>query len=167
MYIESVCLFEGELSIVGPRIGVPSWSASTMNSRVAPIPRGLLQARRAAATSACARKAFPVAARRSLHASGRLQQEQQSSEQQQQQQQQQRQQKKQKDDGPELQAGKSPFQAFVEVVREEIEKNRQLQQDMRQLGGTVDSMADTKAWGAVRNTYERARVCFHSFFLLT
>lgn len=119
-----------------------------MKSRVSSLPRSLKTAERLAAPSS--RRAFTATPRTAWRATLVRSQESHQGDQQKS--------KQDKQAEPDLQPGKSPFQAFVEVVREEIERNRQLQQDMKQLGGKVDSMADSKAWGAVRDTYERARV---------
>lgn len=53
---------------------------------------------------------------------------------------------------------KSPFQTFVEVLKEEIQKNRQLQDNMKQLSGDVDRFQDSEALKKSRELYERARV---------
>jgi hypothetical protein len=54
---------------------------------------------------------------------------------------------------------KSPFQTFVEVLKEEIHKNRQLQDNVKQLSGDVDKLQDSEAMRKTREWYERARVC--------
>ena len=59
---------------------------------------------------------------------------------------------------------KSPFQTFVEVLKEEIQKNRQLQDNMKQLSGDVDKLQDSEAMRKSRELYERARVCY-SFYV--
>jgi mitochondrial import inner membrane translocase subunit TIM44 len=53
---------------------------------------------------------------------------------------------------------KSPFQTFVEVLKEEIQKDRQLQDNMKQLSGDVDKLQDSEAMKKTRELYERARV---------
>lgn len=53
---------------------------------------------------------------------------------------------------------KSPFQTFVEVLKEEIQKNRELQQNVKQLQGDVDKLQDSEAMKRARDMYERARV---------
>lgn len=53
---------------------------------------------------------------------------------------------------------KSPFQTFVEVLREELRKNRELQDNVKQLQGDVDKMQDSEALKRARDVYERARV---------
>jgi mitochondrial import inner membrane translocase subunit TIM44 len=53
---------------------------------------------------------------------------------------------------------KSPFQTFVEVLREELHKNRQLQDSVKQLSGDVDKLQDSEAMKKTRELYERARV---------
>lgn len=54
---------------------------------------------------------------------------------------------------------KSPFQTFVEVLREELRKNRELQDNVKQLQGDVDKLQDSEAMKKARQAYERARVC--------
>lgn len=55
-------------------------------------------------------------------------------------------------------APKSPFQTFVEVLRDEIKKNRELQDNVKQLQGDVDKLQDSEAMKRARDAYERARV---------
>lgn len=57
---------------------------------------------------------------------------------------------------------KSPFQTFVEVLKEELKKNRELQDNVKQLQGDVDKFQDSEAMKKARAAYERARVCFLS-----
>lgn len=52
----------------------------------------------------------------------------------------------------------SPFKVFLQVFKEEIEKNQGWQQNVKQLSGEVDKMADSKAMKAAREMYERTRV---------
>jgi hypothetical protein len=59
---------------------------------------------------------------------------------------------------------KSPFQTFVDVLRDEIRKNRELQDNVKQLQGDVDKLQDTEAMKRAREAYERARVCIHFGF---
>ena len=59
-------------------------------------------------------------------------------------------------DGP----PKSPFQTFVDVLREELRKNRELQDNVKQLQGDVDKLQDSEAMKKARAAYERARVSF-------
>lgn len=54
---------------------------------------------------------------------------------------------------------KSPFQTFVEVLREELRKNRELQDNVKQLQGDVDKLQDSEAMKKAKAAYERARVC--------
>ena len=56
---------------------------------------------------------------------------------------------------------KSPFQIFVDVVREELKKDRDLQENMKQLQGDVDKFQDAEAMTRARAAYERARVRTH------
>ncbi|KAI0788852.1 mitochondria import inner membrane translocase TIM44 subunit [Abortiporus biennis] len=53
---------------------------------------------------------------------------------------------------------KSPFQTFVEVLREELKKNRELQDNVKQLQGDVDKFQDSEAMKKARAAYERARL---------
>jgi mitochondrial import inner membrane translocase subunit TIM44 len=53
---------------------------------------------------------------------------------------------------------KSPFQTFVEVLREEIRKNREIQEGVKQLHGEVDAVKDSEAMRRAKEAYERARV---------
>ncbi|KAF9454279.1 TIM44 subunit of mitochondria import inner membrane translocase [Macrolepiota fuliginosa MF-IS2] len=53
---------------------------------------------------------------------------------------------------------KSPFQTFVEVLREELKKNRELQDNVKQLQGDVDKLQDSEAMKKARAAYERARL---------
>jgi len=62
---------------------------------------------------------------------------------------------------------KSPFQTFVDVLKDELRKNRELQENVKQLQGDVDKLQDSEAMKRARAAYERARVCsFHPFFPL-
>jgi len=61
---------------------------------------------------------------------------------------------------------KSPFQTFVDVLREELRKNRELQENVKQLQGDVDKFQDSEAMRKARATYERARVRVVPLFLL-
>lgn len=60
---------------------------------------------------------------------------------------------------------KSPFQTFVEVLREELRKNRELQDNVKQLQGDVDKLQDSEAMRKARAAYERARVRTPLFLL--
>ncbi|KAF9240732.1 hypothetical protein BU15DRAFT_45528 [Melanogaster broomeanus] len=55
-------------------------------------------------------------------------------------------------------APKSPFQTFVEVLREELRKNRELQDNVKQLQGDVDKFQDSEAMRRAKEVYERARL---------
>lgn len=61
---------------------------------------------------------------------------------------------------------KSPFQTFVDVLRDELKKNRELQENVKQLQGDVDKFQDSEAMKRARAAYERARVCFLLYMLL-
>lgn len=58
---------------------------------------------------------------------------------------------------------KSPFQTFVDVLKEELRKNRELQENVKQLQGDVDKLQDSEAMKRARAAYERARVRSSSF----
>ncbi|KAK7056350.1 protein translocase subunit [Paramarasmius palmivorus] len=53
---------------------------------------------------------------------------------------------------------KSPFQTFVDVLRDELKKNRELQENVKQLQGDVDKFQDSEAMKKARAAYERARL---------
>ncbi|KAE9399146.1 import inner membrane translocase subunit tim44, partial [Gymnopus androsaceus JB14] len=53
---------------------------------------------------------------------------------------------------------KSPFQTFVEVLRDELKKSRELQENVKQLQGDVDRFQDSEAMKKARAAYERARL---------
>lgn len=53
---------------------------------------------------------------------------------------------------------KSPFQTFVDVLKDELQKNRELQDNVKQLQGDVDKLQDSEAMKKARAAYERARV---------
>ncbi|KAI0295357.1 import inner membrane translocase subunit tim44 [Multifurca ochricompacta] len=53
---------------------------------------------------------------------------------------------------------KSPFQTFVDVLKEELRKNRELQENVKQLQGDVDKFQDSEAMRKARAAYERARL---------
>ncbi|KAI0331468.1 mitochondria import inner membrane translocase TIM44 subunit [Cubamyces sp. BRFM 1775] len=53
---------------------------------------------------------------------------------------------------------KSPFQTFVEVLRDELRKNRELQDNVKQLQGDVEKFQDSEAMKRAREAYERARL---------
>lgn len=55
---------------------------------------------------------------------------------------------------------KSPFQTFVDVLKDELRKNRELQENVKQLQGDVDKLQDSEAMKRARAAYERARVRF-------
>jgi mitochondrial import inner membrane translocase subunit TIM44 len=57
---------------------------------------------------------------------------------------------------------KSPFQTFVDVLKEELRKNRELQENVKQLQGDVDKLQDSEAMRKARAAYEHARVREHS-----
>ncbi|RPD64357.1 mitochondria import inner membrane translocase TIM44 subunit [Lentinus tigrinus ALCF2SS1-7] len=53
---------------------------------------------------------------------------------------------------------RSPFQTFVEVLRDELRKNRELQDNVKQLQGDVEKFQDSEAMKRAREAYERARL---------
>ncbi|KAG1907796.1 uncharacterized protein F5891DRAFT_1098981 [Suillus fuscotomentosus] len=53
---------------------------------------------------------------------------------------------------------KSPFQTFVDVLRDELRKNRELQDNVKQLQGDVDKFQDSEAMKRAKEVYERARL---------
>ncbi|KAF5390488.1 hypothetical protein D9757_005180 [Collybiopsis confluens] len=53
---------------------------------------------------------------------------------------------------------KSPFQTFVDVLKDELKKNRELQDNVKQLQGDVDKFQDSEAMKKARAAYERARL---------
>ncbi|KAG5718832.1 hypothetical protein E4T56_gene6561 [Termitomyces sp. T112] len=53
---------------------------------------------------------------------------------------------------------KSPFQTFVEVLKDELRKNRELQDNVKQLQGDVDKFQDSEAMKKAKAAYERARL---------
>lgn len=64
-------------------------------------------------------------------------------------------------------APKSPFQTFVDVLKDELRKNRELQDNVKQLQGDVDKLQDSEAMKKARAAYERARVCVVSSLTYT
>lgn len=61
---------------------------------------------------------------------------------------------------------KSPFQTFVDVLRDELRKNRELAENVKQLQGDVDKFQDSEAMKRTQAVYERVRVgfCFGVLF---
>ncbi|KLO19014.1 mitochondria import inner membrane translocase TIM44 subunit [Schizopora paradoxa] len=53
---------------------------------------------------------------------------------------------------------KSPFQTFVDVLKDELQKSRELQDSVKQLQGDVDKLQDSEAMKKARAAYERARL---------
>ena len=51
---------------------------------------------------------------------------------------------------------------FVQTLKEEIQKNRELQEDVKKLQGDVDKFADSEAMKKAREAYERSRVRFRA-----
>ncbi|THG94449.1 hypothetical protein EW026_g7024 [Hermanssonia centrifuga] len=52
----------------------------------------------------------------------------------------------------------SPRNTFVDVLKEELRKNRELQDNVKQLQGDVDKLQDSEAMRKARAAYERARL---------
>lgn len=46
----------------------------------------------------------------------------------------------------------------MQTLKEEIQKNRELQEDVKKLQGDVDKFADSEAMKKAREAYERSRV---------
>lgn len=53
---------------------------------------------------------------------------------------------------------KSPFQAFVDTLKEELRKSQELQDNMKQLQGEAGKMQDSETMKRMREAYERARI---------
>ncbi|SGZ26252.1 BQ5605_C024g09870 [Microbotryum silenes-dioicae] len=54
--------------------------------------------------------------------------------------------------------GRSPFQAFVDVLRAEVRKNREWQDSVKQLQGEASKVQDSEAMRKTKELYERARL---------
>lgn len=74
------------------------------------------------------------------------------------QQQEQNKKKQQQEENDTTVEGRSPFAAFVEVLRDEVRKNREWQDSVKQLGGEVSKVQDSEAMQRAKAMYERARV---------
>lgn len=57
-------------------------------------------------------------------------------------------------DGP----TKSPFQAFIDTLREELKKSQEMQENMKQLQGEAGKVQDSETMRRMREAYERARI---------
>lgn len=57
-------------------------------------------------------------------------------------------------DGP----TKSPFQAFVDTLRDELKKSQEMQENMKQLQGEAGKVQDSEGMKRMREAYERARI---------
>ena len=53
---------------------------------------------------------------------------------------------------------RSPFQVFVQTLREELSKSREMQDNMKQLQGRSDKFQDSETMRKAREAYERARI---------
>ncbi|KIJ55358.1 hypothetical protein M422DRAFT_23956, partial [Sphaerobolus stellatus SS14] len=53
---------------------------------------------------------------------------------------------------------RSPFQTFVDTLKEELRKNRELSDNVKQLQGDVDKLQDSEAMKKAKDMYERARL---------
>ncbi|WFC94666.1 protein translocase subunit [Malassezia brasiliensis] len=53
---------------------------------------------------------------------------------------------------------RSPFQVFVQTLREELQKSREMQDNMKQLQGHSDKIQDSETMRKAREAYERARI---------
>jgi hypothetical protein len=54
--------------------------------------------------------------------------------------------------------GRSPFQAFVDVMKDEIRKSREFQESVKQLQGEATKVQDSETMRKAKEVYERARV---------
>jgi hypothetical protein len=62
------------------------------------------------------------------------------------------------------QAGKSPFSVFVDVLREELQKSREMNENIKVLQGETSKAMDSEAMKKMKAAYEKARVrCFSTF----
>ncbi|RXK38748.1 import inner membrane translocase subunit tim44 [Tremella mesenterica] len=52
----------------------------------------------------------------------------------------------------------SPFKVFIETLKQEIKANQGWQDNVKQLQGDVDKLADTQAMRRAKELYERARI---------
>ena len=59
------------------------------------------------------------------------------------------------DSGP---VGKSPFSVFVDVLREELQKSREMTENIKQLQGETTKAMDSETMKRMRSAYEKARV---------
>ncbi|KAG8913324.1 protein translocase subunit [Tulasnella sp. 408] len=53
---------------------------------------------------------------------------------------------------------RSPYQIFVETLKEELRKNQELQDNVKQLQGDVDKFQDSESMKRAKEMYERARL---------
>jgi import inner membrane translocase subunit TIM44 len=53
---------------------------------------------------------------------------------------------------------KSPFQAFIDTLREELKKSQEMQDNMKQLQGQAGKVQDSETMKKMREAYERARI---------
>jgi len=53
---------------------------------------------------------------------------------------------------------KSPYRAFVDTLKDELRKSRELQDSVHQLQGDVEKFQDSEAMKKARDMYERARL---------
>lgn len=58
----------------------------------------------------------------------------------------------------ENEAPRSPFSVFVETLKSEVEKDKALQGNVKQLGGEVGQMQDSESMKKAKELYDRARV---------
>ena len=56
---------------------------------------------------------------------------------------------------------KSPFQTFVDVFKDELRKNLEFAENVKQLQGDVDKFQDSEAMKKAKDAYEHARVCLY------
>lgn len=53
---------------------------------------------------------------------------------------------------------RSPYQIFVETLKEELRKSKELQDNVKTLQGDVDKLQDSESMKRAKDMYERARV---------
>lgn len=56
---------------------------------------------------------------------------------------------------------RSPYQIFVETLKEELQKNKELQENVKTLQGDVDKLQDSESMKRAKEMYERARVSLY------
>ncbi|PWN91153.1 Tim44-domain-containing protein [Acaromyces ingoldii] len=59
---------------------------------------------------------------------------------------------------PRREQTKSPFQAFVDTLKEELRKSQEMQDNMKQLQGEAGKVQDSETMRRMREAYEKARI---------